>query len=30
VFFALQMRQMRKEIDDNVPGIRWYSPSDSK
>jgi S1-C subfamily serine protease len=30
VFFALQMRQMRTEIDDNVPGIRWYSPSDSK
>ena len=30
VFFALQMRQMRSEIDENVPGIRWYSPPDSK
>ncbi|MCH2203810.1 MAG: serine protease [Fuerstiella sp.] len=26
VFFALQMKQLREEIDENVPSVDWYSP----
>ena len=26
LFFALQMKQLREEIDEHVPGVDWYSP----